>query len=81
MIKRYCDRCGREVEEVKKIEVPGEIVSAQYGTYVTKTVELCEGCFQSVGDAAIVYNAASVRCRIEFYKNMFPELYKEEVNQ
>jgi hypothetical protein len=81
MIKKYCDRCGKEVEEIKKTEVPGGIVSAQYGTYVAKTVELCEGCFQSVGDATIAYNAASVRSRIEFYKNMFPELYKEEVTE
>lgn len=55
MIKRFCDKCGKEMTEYKVVLLdiePQLMVSAMIKDTTVKA-ELCEECFEKVRDAAI----------------------------
>ena len=42
MVKFYCDRCGRESEELNQIKIPTQ--KTAYNTFNTKPYQVCVDC-------------------------------------
>lgn len=79
MIKKYCDRCGKETEYLCNVRVPNS--ARKNGDYTVKEVELCVDCRDKFRKTEQAYNTLMVNNRILFFKSVFPELYKEEVTE
>lgn len=79
MIKKYCDRCGKETEHICNARVPN--IARKNGDYTVKDVELCVDCCHQFHKTEQAYNTLMVNNRILFFKSVFPELYKEEVTE
>ena len=79
MIKKYCDRCGKETDHLCNTRVPNS--ARKNGDYTVKDVELCVDCCHQFNKTEQAYNTLVVNNRILFFKSVFPELYKEEVTE
>lgn len=79
MIKKYCDRCGKETKRLYNKKVPNG--ARRDDDWMVKYVELCADCYQRLEKTEKAYNVLAVDNRILFFKSVFPELYKEEVTE
>lgn len=51
MVKFYCDRCGKEVENLIEIKIPA--TKKNYGSYDTKSCQVCAGCKRAYDDISV----------------------------
>lgn len=70
MRKLYCDRCGKEVDQLFEVSVPKELASDT--TYRSENVEVCKSCNSFITEAKREYDRAMANVRIAFYKTLFP---------
>ena len=71
MRKLYCDRCGKEVDWLDNICVPGDVPSR------SKIIEVCEECGQFIEESIKGFNDSIIKVRMAFYETLIPNVYKE----
>jgi hypothetical protein len=71
MIKKYCDRCGKEVDSVLYEKIPDPEACHDGTGYRTKKVELCHECHRTVKEATNQFNLSIHKVRIAFYNTLF----------
>jgi hypothetical protein len=71
MIKKYCDRCGKEVDSVLYEKIPDKKAHHDGYGYKTKEVELCHKCHWTVKKATEQFNLSIHEVRIAFYDTLF----------
>lgn len=67
MTKHYCDRCGKETNNLKKERIPNEITSDC--SFNVKDVELCNECDSELNCFEKALLPAIANLRISMYKN------------
>lgn len=81
MIKKYCDRCGKEVNSVLYEKIPDLNASHDGTGYRTKEVELCHKCHRTVKEAVERFNISIHKVRIAFYDTLFNMEEENNENQ
>ena len=71
MIKKYCDRCGKECNSVLYSRIPDKKEDHDGTGYKTKEVELCHKCHNTVKQAVEQFNLSIHKVRIAFYDTLF----------
>ena len=72
MRKLYCDRCGKEVDNLHEIKVPDPDKPIGYCSYNTKKVEVCNSCKDYIIKAVEEYDNSMIKVRFAFYETLFP---------
>lgn len=66
MIKRYCDRCKKEVREIKKADV---FVEKRDDTLLRKEIELCSECSAELKRFENALIPCLIDLKISLYQN------------